>query len=184
MSRKNCYGSESSCTDSYTIIWLHPPDHSWNCFLFDLAVKKQKQNKPMAYFTHRHWFPRIFPKVGEGFQGAGRGKRTIKRYCVWASLCVQIMLTSPGNVGPCAAYGPEVNAQYLNPAYLALSPHPVGPACQHMMETHLQTDSWPSEQLFPENPSKSSPSLQYYHDISIHFSYIVKVCNTKCGTHT
>ena len=40
-------------------------------------------------------------------------------------------LTSPESIEPCAAVGPEMNAQYLNLAYLVLSLHPVGSPCQH-----------------------------------------------------
>lgn len=44
---------------------------------------------------------------------------------------VDLKLASPGSVEPRAAVVPEMNAQYLNLAYLVLSPHPVGSACQH-----------------------------------------------------
>lgn len=59
------------------------------------------------------------------------GGRASAILSVFGLFPVLLMLTSPGSIELCAAVGPEMNAQYLNLAYLVLSLHPVGSPCQH-----------------------------------------------------
>jgi len=69
-------------------------------------------------------------------QPSGRGLASKENYQqdtgVFGAVSVfGLRLTSPRSTEPCAAVGPEMNAQYLNLAYLVLSLHPVGSAWQH-----------------------------------------------------
>lgn len=77
--------------------------------------------------SRKHTLPRISLALWKGYIAWKNAE-------LGAVSLFNLALTSLENVEPYAAVSPEMNAQYLNMAYLVLSLHPVDLVCQHSRE--------------------------------------------------
>lgn len=127
---------------------------SWesNSGLFMTSFHRPVRN--LLMFLAHCRFPRISLTLWEGDE-VWKKKKKKKNYQqhtgVFGVVSVfDLKLTSPASVEPCAAVGPEMNAQYLNLAYLVLSLHPVGSPCQHKptQEGRVTKHKWKLNEAF------------------------------------